>query len=98
MGERIIESMNAELELKTQAEQRAYNQSLEGQASRMFEKLCRYRETMTEEEGVEMLTEEDPEFLEGYLPAHPTMMAFFLACPDSRAPALIRRLLREAMT
>lgn len=71
--------MNADLELKSQAEQRAYNQSLKGQASRMFEKLRRYRETMTDEEGIEVLTEENQELLEGYLPAHPTMMAFFLS-------------------
>lgn len=88
--------MNADLELKTQAEQRMYDQSLEGQATRMFAKLCRYRDTMKADDGTEVLTEEGQELLKGYLPAHPTKMAFFLACPDSRAPALVRRLLPQA--
>lgn len=96
VGERIIESMSADLELKTRAERRAYDQSLEGQASRMFEKLSRIRETMQDDSGVEVLTDDGQEPLEGYLPMHATKMAFFLACPDSRAPALLRRLLREA--
>ncbi|KAJ9091073.1 hypothetical protein QFC21_007323 [Naganishia friedmannii] len=96
VGERLIERMSADLELKTRAEDRAFDQSLEGQASRMFEKLERLRETMQDEDGVEVLTEHDQELLEGYLPTNPSMMAFFLACPDSRAPSLVKRLLRNA--
>lgn len=62
----------------------------------MFAKLGRLRETMSNEAGDEILDEDDQELLESYLPTKPTTMAFFLACPDSRAPALIKRLLREA--
>lgn len=88
--------MSADLELKARAEERAFNQSLEEQASRMFEKLERLRETMQDDLGEESMTDDDQELLEGYLPTNPTTMAFFLACLDSRAPMLIRRLLREA--
>lgn len=48
------------------------------------------------ETGAYLLEAEDQELLEEFLPSNPTMMAFFLACPYSRAAAMVSRWLPHA--
>jgi hypothetical protein len=86
VGERLIFCLSKDLDLRASAEARAFDQSLEGQVGRMFEKLARIRESMQSDLGDHVLTEADQERLEAYLPTNPTMMTFFLAVPTDGLP------------